>query len=207
MTLNNEFHGPNLAYILELYEQYRNDANSVDETTRRLFEKWSPAEVSQTPLQAPLGTTRDLLALTGAANLAQAIRVYGYLSAKLDPLDDAPPWMANPLLTPEFNQVKDEDLANLPADLVKLPEGQSSRNAQEAIEILRSIYCGTIGYDYGHIRIPEEREWLFQAAETGRFRPPAQRVDGSIRSFSSPPVSWQNAFLHRRAGYDGPHAG
>lgn len=158
MNLNNDFHGPNLAYILELYEQYRNDPNSVDETTRQLFEMWSPAEVSQTPLQAPLGATRDLSALTGAANLAQSIRVYGYLAAKLDPLDDAPSQTSNPILTPEFHQVKDEDLANLPADIVKLPERQSSRNAQEAIEILRSIYCRTIGYDYGHIRIPEERD-------------------------------------------------
>ncbi len=38
MPLENEFHGPNLGYILELYEQYRKDPNAVDEATRRLFE-------------------------------------------------------------------------------------------------------------------------------------------------------------------------
>ncbi|HEX9386303.1 MAG TPA: 2-oxoglutarate dehydrogenase E1 component [Anaerolineales bacterium] len=173
MPLENEFYGPNLGYILELYEQYRNDPNAVDEATRKLFEGWAPAE----PTTAKTATG-NLLSLTGAANLAQAIRVYGYLSANVNPLEDAPTPTGNPLLTPEFHHLKEEDLFNLPADVVKLPDGQSKGNAHEAIEVLRSIYCGTIGYDYGHIRIPQERDWLYQAAETGRFRPPAQPVDG-----------------------------
>jgi 2-oxoglutarate dehydrogenase E1 component len=171
MPLENEFYGPNLGYILELYDQYQSDPDSVDLATRRFFEKWSPPEIT-----APLLTTQNLLPLTGAANLAQAIRAYGYLSAILNPLESAPE--DNPLLTLEFHHLKEDDLFNLPADIVNLPEGQTSRNAHEGIEVLRSIYCGTTGYDYGHIRIPEERDWLYQAAETGRFRPPAQRVDG-----------------------------
>ncbi|HSL47098.1 MAG TPA: 2-oxoglutarate dehydrogenase E1 component [Anaerolineales bacterium] len=196
MTLNNEFHGPNLGYILDLYEHYRNDPSAVDETTRRLFEKWSPTEV-QASVSAPVATARDLLSLTGAANLAQAIRVDGYLSANLDPLDNAPPATSNPLLTPEFHQVKEEDLTNLPAAIVNLPEGHTSSNAGEAIEVLRSIYCGTIGYDYGHIRIPEEREWLFHAAETGRFRPPQQPVDERQLLERLTQVEAFEVFLHR----------
>ena len=81
MPLENEFYGPNLGYILELYDGQREDPNSVDETTRKLFEQWSPADA--TPVSV---TGQNLLSLTGAANLAQAIRVYGYLSANLDPL-------------------------------------------------------------------------------------------------------------------------
>jgi 2-oxoglutarate dehydrogenase E1 component len=192
MTLENEFPGPNLGYVIELYEQYRKDPNSVDEATRRLFEQWSPPDVSSS---RPSG--QNLRALTGAANLAQAIRVYGYLSANLDPLERPPAPSSNPLLTPEFHQLTEADLANLPADVVNLPEGQASRNAQEAIEALRSIYCGTIGYDYGHIRIPEERAWLFQAAETGRFRPPQQSVDGIKLLEHLTQVEAFEVFLHR----------
>ena len=95
MPLENEFHGPNLGYILELYEQYRDDPSSVDESTRKLFGQWSPADATSARL-----TGQNLLSLTGAANLAQAIRVYGYLSANLDPLDAAPDSASNPLLTP-----------------------------------------------------------------------------------------------------------
>jgi 2-oxoglutarate dehydrogenase E1 component len=194
MPLENEFHGPNLGYILELYEQYRNDPNAVDESTRRLFETWSPAEGASSRL-----TGESLSSLTGAANLAQAIRIYGYLSAKLDPLDEARDFTDNPLLTPEFHQVSEEDLSNLPTDIMKLPEpvGTSARNAKEAIDILRSIYCGTIGYDYGHVHVPEERQWLFQAAESGRFRPPAQRVDGNKLLDRLTEVEAFEVFLHR----------
>jgi 2-oxoglutarate dehydrogenase E1 component len=192
MTLDNEFHGPNLGYILELYEQYRNDPDSVDLATRRIFEKWSPAE----PM-ASLTPARDLRSLTGAANLAQAIRTSGYLSANLDPLEEAPSPTANPLLTPEFHHVREEDLGNLPAEVVNSPDDQTRRNAQEAIAALRSIYCGTIGYDYGHIRIPEERDWLYQAAETGRFRPAGQRVDGRKLLERLTEVEAFEVFLHR----------
>src|SRR5215212_2818586 len=171
-----EFTGPNRAYILELYDRYREDPNSVDEAARQLFETWSPLEAA-----APVRVqgTGDLLSLTGAANLAQAIRVYGYLVGDLNPLEKPPLQTNIPLLTPEFHHVKGEELRNLPADIVNLTDGGSRANAQEAIEVLRSIYCGTIGYDYGHIRIPEERAWLFQVAETGRYRPPTQPVDGN----------------------------
>ena len=202
MSLENEFHGPNLGYILELYEQYRSDPNAVDESTRRLFEKWSPAEASPS-----LAQPGDLTSLTGAANLAQAIRVYGYLSANLDPLEEVPSPDTNQLLSAALYNLDEEELANLPAQLVKLPEGLEGQNAQEAIDALRSIYCGTIGYDYGHIRIPEERDWLFQAAETGRFRPPQQRVNGRKLLERLTQVEAFEVFLHRRAGHAGADAG
>ncbi|MEW6638520.1 MAG: hypothetical protein AB1425_17100, partial [Actinomycetota bacterium] len=37
-----QFYGPNLGYVLELYERYREDPESVDEQSRRFFERWSP---------------------------------------------------------------------------------------------------------------------------------------------------------------------
>lgn len=189
MSLENEFHGPNLGYILELYERYRDNPNAVDESTRQLFEGWSPAGT-----ESALPPTHSLVSLTGAANLAQAIRLYGYLSANLDPLDNAP--AENPLLTLEFYNLKKEDLLNLPADILNLPDRQGG-NAYQAIESLRSIYCGTIGYDYGHIRIPEERDWLYQAAETGRFRPPEQPLDEKKLLERLAQIEAFEVFLHR----------
>jgi 2-oxoglutarate dehydrogenase E1 component len=187
-----EFHGPNLGYVLELYEQYRRDPGAVDEATRKLFAQWSPADAPTSRV-----TGQNLPALTGAANLAQAIRVYGYLSANLDPLQEGPGPEGNLLLTPEFHQITEEDLVNLHADVVNLPGDQRSRNAKEAIEVLRSMYCGTIGYDYGHVRIPEERQWLFQAAESGRFRSPLQSVDGRKLLERLTEVEAFEVFLHR----------
>ncbi|HEX6268899.1 MAG TPA: 2-oxoglutarate dehydrogenase E1 component [Anaerolineales bacterium] len=189
MSLEQEFHGPNFGYILELYERYREDPDAVDEATRKLFEGWSPPGA-----EPALPQTRDLRSLTGAANLAQAIRLYGYLSANLDPLHDAP--AENPLLTLEFYNLQNEDLRQLPADVLNLP-GREHENAYQAIESLKSIYCGTIGYDYGHIRIPEERDWLYQAAETGRYRPPTQALDEKKLLERLAQVEAFEVFLHR----------
>jgi 2-oxoglutarate dehydrogenase E1 component len=190
MSLEKEFHGPNLGYILQLYEQYRIDPNTVDETTRRLFDQWLPDEAQP----AALPSTRDLLAVTKAANLAHVIRLYGYLSASLDPLGDTPE--ENPLLTPEFYNLQEDDLLNLPADVLNLPD-REDENAFQAIESLRSIYCGTIGYDYAHVRIPEEREWLFEAAETGRYRPPQQLIEEQELLERLSQVEAFEVFLHR----------
>src|SRR5689334_23980219 len=134
MPLEHDFYGPNLAYILELYDRYRNDPNSVDEATRNLFEGWTPTQPA--PMSATTGNTR---LITGAANLAQAIRVYGYLVANLNPLENAPARTNIPILTPEFHQIKEEDLANLPAEVVNLTDSGPRSNTQESIEILRSI--------------------------------------------------------------------
>jgi 2-oxoglutarate dehydrogenase E1 component len=192
MALENEFHGPNLGYILELYQRYRDDPNSVDEATRKLFEQWSPAGL-ETALHPP----RSLLQITGAVNLAWAIRSYGYLSAQLDPLNSAPAHTDNPLLTLEFHKLQEQDLLNLPADILSLPEMQADENAYDAIESLRSIYCGTIGYDYGHIRIPEEREWLYQTAETSRYHPSQQAVDEKRLLERLTQIEAFELFLHR----------
>ncbi|HET9928448.1 MAG TPA: 2-oxoglutarate dehydrogenase E1 component, partial [Rubrobacter sp.] len=42
-------------------------------------------------------------------------------------------------------------------------------NAGEAAEELRRIYCDTTGYDFGHVHDPEERFWLRESVESGRF--------------------------------------
>lgn len=194
MSLEKEFHGPNLGYILELYERYQDDPSSVDEATRKLFEGWSPTGTESALPASSRQATSNLLSLTGAANLAQAIRLYGYLSANLDPLNSAP--AENPLLTLEFYNLQKEDLLNLPADILNL-RGRENGNAHQAIESLRSIYCGTIGYDYGHIRIPEERDWLYQAAEAGRFRPPEQTLDERKLLERLAQVEAFEVFLHR----------
>jgi ABC-2 type transport system ATP-binding protein len=40
----NGFYGPNLGYVLELYERYREDPESVDVQSREFFEVWKPPQ-------------------------------------------------------------------------------------------------------------------------------------------------------------------
>lgn len=170
MSLDREFSGPNLGYVLELYERYQRDSDSVDEASRRLFEQWKPA--SQELGTAPNVGLRKLI---GVVNLAQAIRSHGYLAARLDPLGSSP--RHDPALSPEFHNLQQDDLLQIPSEAVNLLGYPKMQNASDAIDMLGSIYCGAIGYDYGHIRITEERDWLQQAAESGRFRPPNKVIN------------------------------
>jgi 2-oxoglutarate dehydrogenase E1 component len=188
-----EFQGPNAGYVAELYERYRRDPLSVDPSARRLFEQWAPPDgVVATP--AP-GAAPDLSKFVGAVNLAQAIRGFGHLAARLDPLGSPPP--GDPALLPENHGLSPDDLRQLPASLVGGPAAERSANAWDAIEALRGIYSGTIGYDYDHVRVPEQRQWLRQAAESGRFRAPQAPIDelGLLRLLTR--VEAFERFLHR----------
>jgi 2-oxoglutarate dehydrogenase E1 component len=99
-----------------------------------------------------------------AVDLARAIRSRGYLAATLDPLGTKP--VNDPSLTLQFHNLKEDDLRQISAEGI----GFTGESAFQAIEQLRGIYCGNIGYDYGHIHSSEERDWLYQAAESRRFR-------------------------------------
>jgi 2-oxoglutarate dehydrogenase E1 component len=37
-----DFNGPNAGYVLELYDRYRQNPESVDAETRAFFEDWTP---------------------------------------------------------------------------------------------------------------------------------------------------------------------
>ena len=112
----------------------------------------------------------DVGRVTRLSFLAQAIRGRGHLAARLDPLDRRPP--DDPALDPAACGVTAEDLLVLPASVVGGPVAKDAPTAGAAIEALFSIYCGTTGYDFDHIQIAEERTWLRDAVETGRYTHP-----------------------------------
>lgn len=163
--------GLNLGYILELYEDYRRDPASVEPSWRAFFEQWGP-RLEQFGVPAPAaavaGPAFDFSKVAAVVQLAQRIRHRGHRAARLDPLGSPPP--GDPALEPAYHGLTPEDLAQLPATLVGGPAARGARTAAEAIERLRQIYCGTIGYDYGHLQDRTEREWLEEAIESERFR-------------------------------------
>jgi 2-oxoglutarate dehydrogenase E1 component len=169
-----EFTGLNRGYVLELYERYRRDPASVDPESRALFEKWTPP--AQDDTSAPiLAEAPPLQTVVGAVNLAESIRRYGHLAAQLDPLGIRQP-IGDPSLLAATHGVTEEDLQKIPASLIAGSlEGVST--AYEEIALLRRVYCSTTGYDYAHVFVPDEREWLRQAAERGRFRAPSDPID------------------------------
>ncbi|RLT37751.1 MAG: 2-oxoglutarate dehydrogenase E1 component, partial [Chloroflexi bacterium] len=118
-----------------------------------------------------------------------------HLAAAIDPLGRPAP--GDPSLDFAFHGLAEEDLHGLPATLVGGPCAESCANAHEALAELRQIYCGATGYDYDHLRIPAEREWLRDAAESGRFRPPAAPINGPALLERLTQVEVFEHFLHR----------
>ena len=119
--------------------------------------------------QPVVGAT-NIQKIVGAANLAECIRRYGHLAAQHRSARLRR--RRRSFAVPEAHGITDDDLKQLPASLVGGPVAESSANAFEAIEKLRRVYCSTTGFDFAHVFVPEEREWLRDAAESGRFLPP-----------------------------------
>src|SRR3990170_2228519 len=112
-----EFSGLNRGYVLELYEKYRRDPSSVDVETRALFERWTPPS-EPTPVPDGIPFQR----IVGAVSLAQSIRMYGHLAARLDPLGNRVGG-GDPSLLAETHHVTDEGRGSLPGGVRSGPGG------------------------------------------------------------------------------------
>jgi 2-oxoglutarate dehydrogenase E1 component len=194
-----DFQGVNEGYVLELYDRFRADPESVDEATRERFRSWRPSgaegQGDETSVRPPLADGLDVRIAVGAISLAESIRRFGHLAARIDPLGSRP--RGNPLLHPEGHGITADQLRMLPAALINEPLAIGCATMFDLVEKLRAIYCGTTGYDIAHIFAPEERVWLHEAIETGRFRAPQDPIDPVALLDRLTDVEVFERFLHR----------
>ncbi|HEX6912103.1 MAG TPA: thiamine pyrophosphate-dependent enzyme [Longimicrobium sp.] len=171
-----EFHGPNAGYVLDLYERFARDPASVDEGWRAYLSSLSPADVQAlesaaapaAPASAPAAGV-DLRKVFAARELGRAIRARGHTAARLDPLGLDPG--ADPVLQPSRYGLTDADLAALPASAV-FGHDPASPDALAEVQRLRAVYMGSVGYEWLHLPNPDERTWLREAIESGRYVQP-----------------------------------
>ncbi len=167
MSSQISFNGPNMGYILELYEQYLHAPDTLDDTTRRFFQHWSPSTNGVFVPAMPTADAVDMQKIVGAANYAQSIRQFGHLEANIDPLGIER--QEDPDLHPEAHGITDADLQQLPASFVGEHFAHYD-NALDAIDALKQIYTSTSGFDNGHIHDADERQWLREAIESRHFQ-------------------------------------
>jgi 2-oxoglutarate dehydrogenase E1 component len=178
------FYGPNAGYALELYERYQHDPTSVDAETRAIFARMRPmpdgatsgangaspvaTATDETPRATTKVTTRDthdVVKVVLAARMARSIREFGHLAAMVDPLGGSAP--GDPMLDPATHGLTEADLEALPAAIVWTGGGPDDGSCRDALERLRAIYCGSIGYDFDHVQNYTERNWLHETVESG----------------------------------------
>jgi 2-oxoglutarate dehydrogenase E1 component len=153
----------NKEYLAELYRRYQGDRSSVDERWASFFDGFDLASerngagLETTPAAHAPSATPAL----GIFDLIHSYRELGHLVAHLNPLEAPPP--LHPLLEPSEFRIR-------AADLDRVVEGPSFRGpfrgtVRELITQLQATYCRTIGVEYMHIQIPEQRIWLQERME------------------------------------------
>jgi 2-oxoglutarate dehydrogenase E1 component len=127
-----------------------------------------PAPSAPAVAPAPEPDLTLLGGVAAAVALIKAYRTHGHLAANLDPLGSEPvgdpalePELLIPKLTPELQE-------QIPASVLRV--GVEGETLADIVPQLREIYCGTISYEIEHISDHQERVWLHQAIESGRYR-------------------------------------
>ena len=139
----------NDGYIAELYEQYRRDPTSVDESWRQFFRfaQQIGGGEGAAPQAAAVGYDATVLRkAAAAASLIGGIRSYGHLAVQLDPLGTPPPGAAE--LKPEFYGITEQDLQHVPAAAVA---EDATGTAADVVHRTRELYCGALAYEFEHL--------------------------------------------------------
>jgi 2-oxoglutarate dehydrogenase E1 component len=146
----------NDGYIAGVYEAYRRDPASVDESWRQYFRVAEqlfgaqPAAGGAGPADAEL-----LKVAAGVGAFLQAIRTYGHFAVQLDPLGQPP--LGAPELTPEFHGITEADLERVPGSAVGFPH---MATAADVARRLRLRYTTALGFEVTHLAEESERKWF-----------------------------------------------
>lgn len=151
-----------VGYVDQLYQNYKNDPSSVDQTWQKFFEGFD-FSVQHYGGNGHGKATDDPLTIkeTQVRNLIFAYRSFGHLVSKTNPVRDR----RNHNVQFDHKSVGLSD-ADLDTEFDVAAEiGMPKSSLRKIIEKLRAIYHGPIGFEYNFIRNDEIRQWFFQKIE------------------------------------------
>ncbi|WP_018662218.1 2-oxoglutarate dehydrogenase E1 component [Heyndrickxia acidiproducens] len=170
------FSGPNLGYVMGLYEQYLENPDSVSEEMKELFEHWGapvlPASGETTQGQADISfqlpaNPTIFSKIVAAVKLADNIRTFGHLAADINPLRK-PEQHVRLIDLSEFD-LTEEDLKKVPASFICPDAPPKVKNGLDAINYLKEVYTKKVAFEFDHIHELEEKHWLQRTVESGNF--------------------------------------
>ena len=169
------FSDGNARFVEDLYEQYLHDPNSVDPSWVREFAKLSvsvpeppPRLASVPPIPNAVGLELSMRKQAGVSRLIDHYRMRGHQAADNNPLKQG----EAPLIRdfdPRTFGLTEQDM-DIPffVDILKSTE---QRPLRQIISDLHTVYCGSTGFEYGHIVDTEIREWIQNRVESTKSRP------------------------------------
>ncbi|MCY8586603.1 thiamine pyrophosphate-dependent enzyme, partial [Bacillus haynesii] len=172
-----EFHGPNLGYVLELYDQYVKDPESLDADLKEMFDELGapPGDIRAASLKNEEAdfTAGSIQKIASAIKLAEDIRTYGHLNASVNPLRKT---QEKQELFPlaEYG-LTEQDVKKIPASVLCKDAPKEVTNGLEAIQYLKNTYKKSISFEFDHVHIFEERNWLMKKIESGELFAPKSK--------------------------------
>ncbi|WP_062356722.1 2-oxoglutarate dehydrogenase E1 component [Bacillus kwashiorkori] len=167
------FHGPNLGVVMELYDLYVKDPNLIDEEMRALFDEWGPPvleseKLNNVHMSEQLSNGLDFNKILSARKLAEDIRLYGHLYADINPLEKQEKRLSELLNYSKYG-LTDADLLNIPAPYISSYLPNSIQDGLEAIKYLASIYTKKLAFEFNHVEDEKERDWLQKMIESKAY--------------------------------------
>ena len=131
-----------------------------EDVLRRLAQGAAPHASASEIRQATLDSIRALM-------IIRAYRMRGHSLAHLDPLNLHEP-SYQPELDPKTYGFEEKDMDR--PIFINYYLGLESASMREIVRICQETYCGSIGVEFQHIQVPEEKSWIQERIEGIRNR-------------------------------------
>src|SRR6187551_2864879 len=152
-----------VGYLDQLYQNYKADPASVDQTWQKFFEgyEFSQQRYGENGKTVVAGEDTQSIKETQVRNLIFHYRSFGHLKSKTNPVRER----RNHNVNLDHKSVGLTD-ADLDAEFdVGAEIGMGRTTLKKIIEKLKQIYLGTVGFEYNFIRNDAVRQWFFEKCE------------------------------------------
>lgn len=143
------------SYIDELYKSYQSDPASIDESWQKFFEGFE-FSIQKYGEDGNAPTASASPKEIGVLNLINAYRTRGHLEAKTNPVRERRDHGA--ILELSDFGLSEADLNTVFDSGNELAIGKAT--LKDILSALKSIYTGTVGFEYMYIRQPEILNWF-----------------------------------------------
>ena len=160
-------------YIIQLFEQYKADPSSVDESWQKFFEGLEfgitnfAEEEAPSSSATPASNNKEINKQIGVLNMIHAYRSRGHLISDTNPI--RPRKDHKPRLDLADFGLSEGDLQSTFQAGSEL--GIGTTTLAEIWDHLKTTYCGKIGVEFMHMRKPDVWEWLRSKMEPVKNKP------------------------------------